>query len=102
VTSQNQRTTKRYDVVLDVEMTVGEQRHLHKTRNISLGGIFVETDLHLALGARVQLRFSIPNQKEPIEVGGIVRWSDPGGLGVQFDGLRARDVWSLGKYFEQL
>ena len=38
---------------------------------------------------------------EPIEVGATVRWSDDKATGLQFDGLRARDVWALNKYFEQ-
>jgi hypothetical protein len=35
-----------------------------------------------------------------VEVGGQVRWQDAAGAGVSFDGLRAKDVWALGKYFE--
>ena len=31
-----------------------------------------------------------------------MRWSDDEPSGIQFDGLRARDVWALNKYFEQL
>ena len=30
------------------------------------------------------------------------RWSNIDGVGVQFDGLRARDVWALNEYFKQL
>jgi hypothetical protein len=56
----------------------------------------------LAMGQRVDLRFSVPAQEEAIETGGVVRWSDASGVGVQFDGLRARDVWALNKLFEQL
>ena len=38
----------------------------------------------------------------PIVVTATVRWSDDKATGIQFDGLRARDVWALNKYFEQL
>ena len=37
-----------------------------------------------------------------VEVGSTVRWSDAKGVGLQFDGLRARDVWALNEYFTQL
>ena len=100
--SQNVRSSQRYEVKIDVELTLGEKQHVVKTRNLSLGGVFVDTDVKPPFNSRVSLRFSIPNQREPIQVGGVVRWVDPGGFGVQFDGLRARDVWALGKYFEQL
>ena len=100
--SQNVRSSQRYDVQLSVEVSIGDQKHVSTTRNLSLGGAFMDTDVKPPFNARVTLKFSIPNQREPIQVGGVVRWSDPGGFGVQFDGLRARDVWALGKYFEQL
>jgi PilZ domain len=89
-------------VQLDIEFTIGDKQHRSKTRNLSLGGAFVDTEVKPPFNSRVQLRFNIPNQREAILVGGVVRWSDPGGFGVQFDGLRARDVWALGKFFEQL
>ncbi len=96
------RSSQRFDVQLDIEFTVGDKQHGCKTRNLSLGGAFVDSEVKPAFNSRVMLRFNIPNQREPVQVGGVVRWVDPGGFGVQFDGLRARDVWALGKYFEQL
>jgi hypothetical protein len=84
-----------------VEYTLGAETRTAATRNMSLGGLYVETDAKVALGSRVTMRFKVPTQKEPIEVGATVRWTDNTGFGVQFDGLRARDVWALGKYFEQ-
>jgi len=29
-----------------------------------------------------------------------VRWSQPGGFGVRFNGLPHRDVWTLGRFLE--
>ena len=70
--------------------------------NLSLGGALVLADVRLAMGQRVNIHFSIPTIEEPIDVGSTTRWSDDKGIGLQFDGLRARDVWALNKYFEQL
>lgn len=75
------------------------------TRNISLGGVFVESEQRFVFGARVSVRFTVPTQEEAIEVDGHVRWTEAEdgvvrGFGVQFDGLRARDVWALNKFFE--
>lgn len=100
--SENKRSARRYDVAVPVDYAVGDVRKSAQSGNISLGGIYLVVAEKPALGTRVQLRFTIPTQKEPIEVGAQVRWVDQGGFGVQFDGLRARDVWALGKYFEQL
>ena len=68
---------------------------------LSLGGAFIESSLRPAFNTRVQLAIRVPYRSRPIDVGGVVRWSDARGFGVQFDGLRAHDVWVLGKFFEQ-
>ena len=54
----------------------------------------------------MQLRFQLPTQPEPVEVAGDVRWvvkrgaGDQSGIGIRFQGLRARDVWALNRYFQ--
>jgi hypothetical protein len=54
----------------------------------------------------LQIRFRIPTQPEPIEVSGEVRWVEPGegdqlpGMGIRFQGLRAREVWALNRFFQ--
>jgi hypothetical protein len=70
--------------------------------NLSLGGALIALGGRLAMGQRVQIEFNIPTQEAAIEVGATVRWSDDQATGLQFDGLRARDVWALNKFFEQL
>jgi hypothetical protein len=70
--------------------------------NLSLGGALVSSARKTPMGTRAHIVFSIPTLEDPIEIGATVRWVDSDGLGIQFDGLRARDVWGLNKYFEQL
>ena len=100
------RTDPRYARRLDVEVVVGNQTHTATTGNISLGGLFLETTQPLPLQSRLQIRFRIPTQPEPIEVSGEVRWVEAGGpnqaagMGVRFQGLRAREVWALNRFFQ--
>ena len=70
--------------------------------NLSLGGALIAAGAKLAMGQRVTIFFSIPTLENEIEVGATVRWSDDKATGLQFDGLRAREVWALNKFFEQL
>ena len=70
--------------------------------NLSLGGALVNAGTRYSMGQRLQISFVIPTQADPVEVGATVRWSDDKATGLQFDGLRARDVWALNKFFEQL
>ncbi len=99
--SENQRRQQRYDRRLEIEVIRDDAHETTFTRNVSLGGVFVESAERPPFGTRVKLKFKVPTQKEPIDVGGVIRWHDGSGFGVQFDGLRARDVWALGKFFEQ-
>ena len=70
--------------------------------NLSLGGALVNAGHKFAMGQRLQISFTVPTLEHPIEVGATVRWSDAKATGLQFDGLRARDVWGLNKFFESL
>ena len=86
-------------------MFEGKKQTSHSL-NISLGGIYLESASPLPIGVTVQLRFQLPTQPEPVEVAGDVRWvvkkgaGDQSGIGIRFQGLRARDVWALNRYFQ--
>ena len=98
------RIDPRYERQLDVEVVADGKKSLSRTVNISLGGLFLESSVPLELGATVQLRFSLPTQPEPVEVAGDVRWvvkrEGHQGIGIRFQGLRARDVWALNQFFQ--
>lgn len=102
---QFRRTDPRYDRRLEVEAVAQERRFVGHTKNISLGGMFIETAEPLPVGTTVQVRFRVPTQPETIEVGAEVRWVErnaagQSGIGVRFHGLRARDVWALNRFFQ--
>jgi uncharacterized protein (TIGR02266 family) len=103
---EHRRADRRYDRRLEIEVTSDGITFTSHTRNISLGGLYLLADRSLPFGAKVKMRFRIPTQQEVIEVEGEVRWveaeeGDVHGMGVQFGGLRARDVWALNKFFEK-
>lgn len=70
--------------------------------NLSLGGAQVTSNGKHPMGQRLSISFKIPTQEHTIEIGATVRWADSQGIGLQFDGLRARDVWALNEYFKRL
>lgn len=103
---EHRRSDRRYERRVPIDFSYEGRSLSGQTRNISLGGVFIETDEALPFGARVGLKFKVPTQAEVIEVDGQVRWleMDEGrlrGIGVRFEGLRARDVWALNKWFEK-
>lgn len=103
---EHRRSDRRYERRVPIDFTHEGASYTAMTRNISLGGVFIDTDQTLPFGARLELKFKVPTQAETIEVEGQVRWLEMEegrlrGIGVRFEGLRARDVWALNKFFEQ-
>ncbi|MES1171883.1 MAG: PilZ domain-containing protein [Bacteroidota bacterium] len=100
------RIDPRYDRQLSVEISCDGEEQVGRSRNVSLGGMYLEGRKTLPIGAAVNLRFHIPTQPEAVEVAGDVRWvvTGPGGgeigIGIRFQGLRARDVWALNRFFQ--
>lgn len=100
--ADNRRTSTRHSVSLAAQLGVNGQPVSITLINLSLGGALIAAGTKYSMGQRVTVSFSIPTLETPIEVGATVRWSDDKATGLQFDGLRARDVWALNKFFEQL
>lgn len=55
------------------------------------------------MGLRFELTFLVP-APEPLGIATTVtvRWAAANGVGVQFDGLRAKEAFALGKYLALL
>ena len=100
--TDNRRTSSRHTVSIPAKVTIDGVPRDCTVVNLSLNGALVETGSKHAMGARMQLVFKVPTLDEAIDVGATVRWADGKGVGLQFDGLRARDVWALNEYFKQL
>ena len=100
------RTDPRYARRIDVEVKGAGREFRAQTRNLSIGGMFIETPELLPIQTTVELRFLLPAQPEPVEVTAEVRWIERGegglapGMGVRFHGLRARDVWAFNRLFQ--
>jgi hypothetical protein len=92
------RRAPRPGASLPVELVIAGQPHGTVAAQLSFGGAFIASPERPACGSRVELRFVVPQPHALIEIGGVVRWRDGRGFGVQFDGLRAGAVWSIGKW----
>lgn len=64
-------------------------------RDVSLGGMFIETTAPLAYGATVRLYLPLPGLRSPAVVDAVVRWSQADGMGVQFGVMGARETHAL-------
>jgi len=99
--ADNRRTSTRHTVSILTKVVIDGTARDATMVNLSLGGALVVTGMKHAMGSRMNISFRIPTMEEPIDIGSTVRWADEHGIGLQFDGLRARDVWALNEYFKQ-
>jgi len=64
------------------------------TRDLSVGGAFVEGHDIPAFGSKVILALTVPGHGE-LKLSGIVRWTKPEGFGVQFQLLGAKETYLI-------
>ena len=72
-----------------------EPRVTGTATDISLGGMFIETAEPAAFGAEVVIHVHVPGQPSAFALPAVVRWVRPGGMGVQFRMLGARETHTI-------
>ncbi len=63
--------------------------------DISLGGMFVRADTAPPFGTNVTIVTRLPGLDGEARLPGVVRWNKPGGFGVQFGLLGARETHAI-------
>ena len=89
---QYPRTVVEADIAFQV---AGGSRVDARCRDVSLGGMFIDTTARLPYGTTVRVFLRLPGLRDEIAVESIVRWSKPGGMGVQFGVMGARETHAL-------
>jgi uncharacterized protein (TIGR02266 family) len=86
----DRRTARRASLVTQMRTTVDEETLVGYTRDISTGGVFVETEQPLAKGAEVSLRFKLGPDEPILGARATVAYSLPDeGMGLRFVDLAA-------------
>lgn len=93
-----QRKEVRTEVEIEIGYRTAQEFLSAYARNISGGGIFVQTPQLLPLNQGVRLRFTLPGISHRFDVSGIVVWSNPGsshsslpsGMGIKFLDIDSR------------
>jgi hypothetical protein len=91
------RSVERFELLLHVDfMTLDSSATMQGTaRNISLGGMFLETTTPCAYGTTILLRITATEGLEPLLAKATVRWTARTGMGVQFGPLGAKAVAAI-------
>jgi uncharacterized protein (TIGR02266 family) len=80
----NRRKTSRKPCSIAVHYAIEDHLLTDIAKNISTGGVFIETFAPLSVGQEITLSISPPNQDKPIETVGEIVWSGSKGMGVRF------------------
>lgn len=68
-----------------VEYSTKGTQFIDFIKDISNGGVFIQTDGNFFIGQQISLTFSLPNTKKDITVSGEVARADSEGIGVKFN-----------------
>lgn len=88
--------TLRVSVNLPVVVEHGTARIQAVAVNLGLGGVFIQADSTLPYGEQLNVVVQLPGLAAPSRLPAVVRWSDQGGFGVQFQQLGARETHAIG------
>ena len=68
--------------------------------DISIGGVFIETNERIPAGETIVLNFTLPNLTQPFSMTGKIAWSGPQGFGVKFETLSPPQGKAIKSYVE--
>lgn len=71
-----------------------------RAKDISVGGMFIESEASVSFGTQVSIVLRLPNAKADLRLPAVIRWLSPGGFGVQFGLLGARETHALSELFK--
>jgi hypothetical protein len=84
------------DVPVEFVAKGSTERTAGHLKDVSVGGMFIVTPTPLPFGADLVVHVTLPGQKSPFALPGVVRWSKNGeGMGVQFGLIGARETHAI-------
>jgi len=95
VAARTPRAHQRIEWIAPIRLIVGDEIIVAETRNASAGGLLVATTAPIRFGTELDVVLQLPGQPTETTTRVVVRWTQPGMLGVQFVGLRAIELRAL-------
>jgi uncharacterized protein (TIGR02266 family) len=66
-----------------------------RAKDVSVGGMFIETIYVAPFGSEVVIRMRLPQGKDELVLPGTVRWVRDDGMGIQFGNLGAKETHEI-------
>lgn len=103
IPSPERREDRRADVAIWVEEHTADALYFQRTKNLSLGGVFLEGTLPHPPGTRVELDLDLVESGQVRVEGEVVaRGADAGGMAVRFVEMTDRARSRLAAYLERI
>ena len=99
---QEKRRHARVQIDLPVTCTTSEGSSVGGiAKDLSLGGLFIECSEDFPFGTKLTITIRIPGAVDESKIPGVVRWNKPGGIGVQFGLIGAKETHLLAELMRQ-
>jgi len=83
------------DAVVRVQRKGGDESTSGNARDVSVGGLFVESAAPFPFGTDVIVHLQLPGFKGELAMPAVVRWTSGDGMGLQFGLLGARETHAI-------
>jgi hypothetical protein len=83
------------DTAVQVKRNGSEDVAEGRARDVSVGGMFVETTSPFPFGTEVVVHALLPGHNEELAMPAVVRWTRHDGMGLQFGLLGARETHTI-------
>ena len=95
------RENPRKPCLINANYRIQDRNFKNYILDISIGGVFIETDQKLPVGKQMMLKFSLPNHSQPFTLNGTIAWSSPRGFGLKFDEMTPQQGNILKTFVDQ-
>ena len=100
-TEASMRENPRKPCLINANYRIQNQNYKSYLLDISIGGVFIETDKRFPIGRALLLRFTLPDRQRPFTFSGNIAWSSDRGFGVRFDKISELESDILKSFVEQ-
>ena len=100
-TETSMRENVRKPCLINANYMIQDRNFKNSILDISIGGVFIETNEKLPVGQNIVLKFSLPNYSKQFMFNGQIAWSGPRGFCVQFDDVTPLQGDILKTYIEE-
>ncbi len=100
-TGTSMRENPRKPCLINANYRIQDRNFKSYILDISIGGVFIETNQQLPVGNDILLKFSLPNHSKPFTLKGKVAWSSTKGFGVKFKDMSVHQGEILKTFVDQ-